>query len=181
MPKTIFAVLVAAWLAISPASAASAQTNHIAVDGCANLARIIYTEVAAAAIYGPGKSGPWKIDLGKDDISLCDHTAKTVSRAFTSALLSAGIDVNWRRSDGDSSDFCMHAFLSQCYPERYPHSIISEASAHTWLQNTWLIVSQAVMRDMYNPISSDVVSFRYNDLKLRLGLSLRSVVVFNDH
>jgi hypothetical protein len=96
MPKTIFAVLVAAWLAISPASAASAQTNHIAVDGCANLARIVYTEVAAAAIYGPGKSGPWKIDLGKDDISLCDHTAKTVSRAFTSALLSAGIDVNWR-------------------------------------------------------------------------------------
>ena len=179
MPKRIFAALVAAWLAISPASAAPAQTNHIAVDGCANLARIIYTEVAAAAIYGPGKSGPWKIDLGKDDISLCDHTAKTVSRAFTSAMFSAGVDVNWQR--GDASEYCMHAFLSQCYPEHYPYSIIAKASAQDWLQNAWLIVSQAVMRDMYNPISSDVVSFRYNDLKLRLGLALRSIVVFNDH
>jgi hypothetical protein len=47
--------------------------------------------------------------------------------------------------------------------------------------NSWTIVSEAVMSDMYNPFSSDIVSFRYDDLKLRLGLSLRSIGALNDH
>jgi hypothetical protein len=158
-------------------SVSQARSKDVAVDGCAMLARAIYTEVSSSAIHGPGNAGPWLIDQGRGDVVLCKHAAKTVSQAFTSAMSSAGIDVGWKRSRVDEiengSGHCLRAFLSQCYPDRNPRS---KSSANAFVvQNTWAIVRQAVMREMYNPASSDQVSFRANDLKLRLGLSLRSI------
>jgi hypothetical protein len=49
-----------------------------------------------------------------------------------------------------------------------------------YVQNSWSAVMQSVMREMYNPISSDEVRFRDDDLRLRLGLSLRSLGGRND-
>ena len=62
-----------------------------------------------------------------------------------------------------------------CYPDRYPLSSLASSTDSMLVQKSWAAVSQAVMREMYNPMSSDEVRFRDNDLKLRLGLSLRSV------
>lgn len=180
MAKRTFAVLLLSMCAGVPAGLVGAQPKPVAVDGCAKLARVVYAEVSAAAIYGPGKSGPWLIDLARGDIEVCSHAAKTVSQAFTSAMMTAGLEVYWRRDgyDGppDPGDFCLSGFLSQCYPNQSPPlSNTLYGANNTLVQKTWAIVSQAVMRDMYNPFSSDEVRFRDNDLKLRLGLSLRSI------
>jgi len=176
MARRSFATLLVSLLLTLPYSDTRARPIEVAVDGCAMLARAIYSEVSSSAIYGPGNAGPWLIDQKRGEIVLCEHVAKTVSRAFTSAMLSAGIDVGWRRDINDSrGHYCLSAYLSQCHPKRYRDSGGTSRANDPVVQKTWAIVARAVMREMYNPVSSDEVSFRSNDLKLRLGLSLRSI------
>ena len=177
MSRPLIAVLFLTLLIGLPAGDTRARTTEITVDGCAMLARAIYSEVSSSAMHGPGHAGPWLIDQGRGDIISCANVAKTVSQAFTSAMLSAGIDVNWQRGRIDGipgrRDYCLSAFLSGCYPDQLPPSE-NRANASV-VQSTWVLVKQAVMREMHNPISSNEVNFRSNDLKLRLGLSLRSI------
>jgi len=180
MAKRTFAVLLIALLAGFSAPQSRAQQIPVTVDGCAKLARVVYAEVSAAAIHGPGNAGPWVIDQGPGDIAVCAQVAKTVSHAFTSAMMSAGLEVSWNRDDysgpADRGDFCLSGFLSQCYPNQSPPLSNSILGANDALvRNSWAVVSQSVMREMYNPFSSDEVRFRDNDLKLRIGLSLRSM------
>ena len=181
MAKRTFATRAVLLLAALPAGQVNAQVIPVAVDGCALLARIVYSEVSSAAVYGPGRSGPWLIEQVPGDISICKHAAKTVSQAFTSAMMTTGLDVNWRRGwdDGvpDPGDYCLSGFLSQCYPEREPLSSIASGTDATLVHKRWAVVAQTVMRKMYNPISSDEVRFSESDLRLRLGLSLRSMRV----
>ena len=180
MAKRIFAVLLVSMVAGLPNGQAGAQPVPVAVDGCAKLARLVYAEVSAATAYGPGHSGPWLIDQGQGDIAVCPHVAKTVSAAFTSAMTSVGVEVSWHGADFDGppdrGDFCLSGFLSQCYPNQSPPLSDSIQRANdVMVQKSWAVVSQAVMREMYNPFSSDEVRFRDNDLKLRLGLALRAI------
>jgi len=177
MAKRIFAALISALVLGLATSQTQAQLSPIVVDGCAKLARVVYTEVSAAAVYGANRAGPWSINLGQGELSVCGHTAKTVSQAFTSAMLSAGIGVSWPRDEISNGDFCWSGFLSQCYPERDRLSYSGFGADAAFVQQSWSVVSQSVMREMYNPFSSDEVRFRGDDLKLRLGLSLRSVGV----
>ena len=176
MTKRTFVTLQLAMLAAIANSPVVAQPMPIAVDGCAKLARLVYAEVSAAAIYGAGNSGPWLIEIGQGEISVCSHVAKTVSQAFTSAMMSAGLEVSWRRDAYDAppepGHYCLSGYLSQCYPNQSPPLSNSTYSANDSLvQESWAVVARAVMREMYNPFSSDEVRFRDNDLKLRLGLS----------
>ncbi len=154
------------------------QITPVTVDGCAKLARVIHSEVSAAAMYGPGKSGPWLIDPGQGDISICTHAARTVSRAFTAAMKSAGVAVKWHVNDAWAnpipSDYCLNAFLAQCFPARSSVNAVDRGDPD-FVQRSWALVAKAVMREMHNPVSSDEVRFRDNDLKLRIGLSLRSI------
>jgi hypothetical protein len=178
--RNLATLVVAAALAMS-ASEVRAQQIPIAVDGCAELARVIYAEVSAAALYGPGKSGPWIIDSGQGDIFMCTHTAKTVSRAFTAAMMSAGIEVYWGHESGVRDDYCLSGFLSRCYPNRGTRFFVVHNVNTALVQKSWAVVSQSVMRAMHNPFSSDEVRFRDNDLKLRIGLSLRSIAAVDRH
>ena len=179
MAKRIFATHLILLIIALPATPPRAQLSPINVDGCAKLARVIYAEVSAAATYGPGRSGPWVINIGQGDISVCTHAAKTVSQAFTSAMSRAGVDVNWHRGHRNNYagpvDYCLNAFLSQCSPLRDSSANQKSGANANFVQDSWVVVAKAVMQAMYNPVSSDEVRFRKNDLKLRLGLSLRSV------
>jgi len=161
------------------ASDSEARSTAVTVDGCAMLARTVYSEVSSSAKYGPANAGPWLVDQERGDILVCEHVAKTVSRAFTAAMLSAGIDISWQRDGAGRTagrvHYCRSAFLSQCNPNEIRLSGTGSELGDTIVKNTWGIVAKAVMREMYNPISSNEVNFRVNDLKLRLGLSLRSV------
>lgn len=178
MAKRIFAAIAV----LLHAATVHGQLTPVAIDGCAKLARVVYSEVAASATYGPGKSGPWLIDLGQGDISICTHTARTVSRAFTSAMRSAGFSVNWhldyRAVNAVPVDYCLNTFLSQCSPDRHSADVVEQVDPG-FVEAIWAVVAKAVMREMYNPASSDEVRFRYNDLKLRIGLSLRSIEVIS--
>ncbi len=179
MAKRNVATLVVVAVLAMVTSEARAQQMSVAVDGCAELARVIYAEVSAAALYGPGKSGPWVIDPGQGDIAVCTHTTKTVSRAFTAAMMSAGIEVYWGHETGDRDDFCLSSFLSRCHPNRGTRFFIGYHANTALVQKSWAAVSQSVMRAMHNPFSSDEVRFRDNDLKLRIGLSLRSIAAMD--
>lgn len=154
------------------ASSARAQQVAVSVDGCAELARAVYEEVSSAAIRGSHRGGPWMISPRYEHLSVCETTTQTVSRAFTLAMASAGIDVRWSAT-GDApspGDYCLSAFLPQCYPGRYPLGHIDDL----FVQSSWAVTSQSVMRAMANPFSSNEVRFRPNELKLRIGLALRS-------
>lgn len=154
-------------------SNARAQQIAVSVDGCAKLARAVYEEVSGAAIYGSHRGGPWVINPRHEHVSICETTTRTVSRAFTMAMASAGIEVRWSVPESDPSpgDYCLSAFLSQCYPRRYP---LGQTDA-MFVQSSWAVISQSVMRAMANPFSSNEVRFRPNEMKLRIGLALRSV------
>ncbi len=175
MAKRTFAALMALSVLVLPAAAAEAQLKPAAVDGCAKLARVIYSEVSMAALYGPSRGGPWNIDLGQGDLEVCEHAAKTVTRAFTSAMQVAGFSVSWGPDRNQNGDFCWSGFISQCYPGRDRVAYLSDGTDPEFVNRVWATVSQAVMREMYNPFSSDEIRFRDDDLKLRLGLALRSV------
>lgn len=160
---------------------AAASRDEYSIDSCAVLARIIYTEVQSAARFGPGSAGPWRIQGGEGDIEVCEHAAKTVSRAFTSAWLNAGVTVRWNHGEDYAKTFCRGEFLSRCDPEFEPVDATTLVMASKKVESSWTIVAQTVMDDMYNPFSSDIVSFRADDLKLRLGLLLRSIGALGDH
>ncbi|MCH9694929.1 MAG: hypothetical protein K0U72_10500 [Gammaproteobacteria bacterium] len=153
---------------------ASAEAVPVDIDGCAELARVVYSEVQASALRGPGQSGPWLINPGTGDIHICQTAAKTVSQAFSQAMSSAGRDMRWDHSRVRRGDYCQSGILSQCYPDtNLAYSGMSRSTSY--VQKSWMVVLQAVMGEMHNPISSDEVRFRKEDLKLRLGLGLRSI------
>lgn len=174
MAKWNFAAITAAAILVLPGSDAHAQEITVRVDGCAVLARAVYDEVSAAALYGPRSSGPWQISAGNERLFECDTVARTVSRAFTSAMASAGIDVRWQSGVVDRGDYCLSIYLSQCYPDRGAGSAGTRYGDSEFVRRAWSVVSHSVMRQMANPYSSDEVRFNDDHLKLRLGLSLRS-------
>ena len=153
---------------------ASAEAVPVDVDGCAELARVVYSEVQASALRGPGQSGPWLMSPEAGEIRICKTAAKTVSRAFSQAMMGSGRDVQWDRYRGRGGEYCLSGFLSQCYPDT-SLDYASTSTSVSYIQKSWMVVLQAVMREMHNPVSSDEVRFRKDDLKLRLGLGLRSI------
>jgi hypothetical protein len=175
MAKWIIAVIAAQLVLLAPGSQTAAQQIDVSVDGCALLARAVYEEVSVAAKSAPHRAGPWVINPRFENIAVCETATRTVSKAFKLAMASAGINVIWGASGIDPGDICQSAFLSQCYPNRYPLGNTSGDPDAVFVQSSWELVSRSVMRAMANPYSSDEVKFRPSELKLRIGLALRSV------
>lgn len=173
MAKRTFAVAALLALISVGSQPALAQPADYHIDGCAKLARIIYSEVANAALYGPGEGGPWMIEQGLGSDAQCTHVAKTVSRAFTAALGSAGYSTQFDNFHGDAGDACLSHYLSQCYPDRYP--LTDGVGGYGLVLRLWSAVTQTVMRQMHNPYSSNQIQFRDSELRLRLGLALRTI------
>ena len=154
-------------------AAGAANAEAIRINGCAELARVVYDEVQSNALYGPGQSGPWYISAGEGAIHECRTTSETVSRAFTHAMQSAGYTVSWRGAKPDAGNYCYSHYISQCDP--YGGGFLPTDPVPGLTHKAWFVVSQSVMREMANPHSSDVVRFRSNDLRLRIGLALRGI------
>ncbi len=147
-----------------------AEAESVKRDGCAELASVVYSEVLSTALNGVLHAGPWHFGTVYEDVHICATTSETVSRAFTSAMTSAGHDVSWSGRGGDA---CLSGFLSQCYPNRSnPWDLPGD---NRLVGEAWLAVSQSVLQQMHNPYSSNEVRFRSNELRLRLGLALRTV------
>ncbi len=157
------------------AGVAAAQSAEIKSDGCAELAKVVYSEVQSSALYGPGQSGPWVIDSVQGDVRSCSTVAKTVSQAFTSAMQSVGEEVWWGEIPDARGDACLSHYLSQCYPNRGSFAATLSFADGASVAERWAEVTRNVMREMHNPYSSDEIRFRPGVLKLRLGLSLRNM------
>lgn len=167
--------MAVAGLAAGPLGIAGAQEIDVTADGCAELARAVYDEVAAAAISGPQRSGPWVIGQPFRSASVCASTTKTVSRAFRLAMSSAGVDVRWSDEPMDPGDYCLSGFLAQCYPRGVVMTSGSIEPNALIVHEAWSAVSQTVMRTMANPYSSNEVRFDPDHLRLQLGLALRTI------
>ncbi len=175
MAKWRFAAIAVALVILMTFDESQARTIPVEIDGCALLARIVHDEVGSAALYGPGNGGPWRLDPALDRPHECGTVTRTVSRAYTSAMTSAGYDVRWHDGKDRSGDHCFSMHLPQCYPNRDGSDFDTTASSTDFVQQTWSVVSQTVMRHMANPHSSDVIRFNGASLRLRLGLSLRTI------
>ncbi len=140
MAKRNFAALMLASIAaLAVTNNARAQEPFIGVDGCAVLAQLVYAEVTAAAWYRSSSHRPWMSKPRATEITVCNQTTRTVSKAFTSAMTSVGAEVRWGYPSDDPGDYCWSGFLDQCYPDR------SRLGASA---NTWSAVSRTILRAM---------------------------------
>ena len=139
------------------------------IDGCAILASVIYTEVTAARLgFSHGSYGDW-LYAGRDSISLCNRTARSVTGAFAAALQQTNIYVTWGFHTGYSGDYCLSHFLSQCYPTRDPAMPAPGRDDQAFVQRSWHAVFEAVSSQMSTYPGSDIARFNGHEL----GRSIR--------
>lgn len=164
MAKRKFAALMLASIgALALTNNVRAEEPFIGVDGCAVLADLVHTELTAAAWYGPGDFGAWPGYPGETEMTICNQTARTVSKAFTSAMASIGAEIRWGDSSINPGDVCQSGFLEQCYPERYPKDGSNA---------TWATLSKIVQRAMPFGTASDRATFSPGAMRLALRSAL---------
>ena len=164
MAKRKFAALMLASIgALAMANNVRAGEPFIGVDGCAVLAELVYTELTVAAWYGPGDFGAWPRNPGETEITICNQTARTVSKAFTSAMTSIGTEVRWGLPSVNPGDVCQSGFLEQCYPDRYPLD-----APH----DTWGTLRKVVQQAMPFGTASDRAIFSSGAMRLALRSAL---------
>ena len=164
MAKRKFAALMLASIgALAFTNNVRAGEPFIGVDGCAVLAELVYTEITAAAWYGPGDFSAWPRSPGATDITICNQTARTVSKAFTSAMTSIGKEVRWGLPSINPGDVCQSGFLEQCYPDRYPFDAPN---------NTWGTLSKIVQQAMPFGSASDQAIFSSEAMRRALRSAL---------
>ena len=152
---------------------AGAQHAAIGVDGCAILASVIYTELTQARLGYTSPSGADLPYAGRDEITLCNQSARSVTGAFSAALRSTNIHVTWGFHTGYSGDFCLSHFLSQCYPRGNPAMPALSKSEQSFLMRSWHAVHDSVQRRMAHYPGSDVARFKAGEL----GRSIRRSVL----
>ena len=152
-----------------------AQRAVIGVDGCAVLAAVVYTEVTKARL---GHSSGSAADLpyaGRDEITLCNQSARSVTRAFSAALRGMNIHVTWGFHTGYSGDYCLSHFLSQCYPRGNPAMPNLSKSERSFVMRSWQAVHDAVQHRMAHYPGSDVARFEAGDLGRSIRRSVRAL------
>ena len=151
---------------------ASAQHALIGVDGCAILASVVYTEVAQARLgYSPG-SGANLLYTGRDEIALCNQSARSVTHAFSAALRTTNIHVTWGFHTGYSGDYCLSHFLSRCYPRGNPAMPPLSKSERSFVMHSWQAVHDSVQSHMTQYAGSDVVRFQAGELRQSIRRSV---------
>jgi len=164
MAKRKFAALMLASIgALALTNNVRAGEPFIGVDGCAVLAELVYSEITAAAWYGPGGFSAWPRNPGETDITICNQTARTVSKAFTSAMTTIGTEVRWGLSSINPGDVCESGFLEQCYPDRYPFDSPND---------TWGTLSKIVQQAMPFGSASDRAIFSSGAMRRALRSAL---------
>jgi hypothetical protein len=171
--RSIFLAGIVVGTCITWSAAASAQHALIGVDGCAILATVVYAEVVQARLgYSPG-SGANLLYTGRDELALCNQSARSVTRAFSAALRSTDIHVTWGFHTGYSGDYCLSHFLSRCYPRANPSMPPLSKSERSFVMHSWQAVHDSVQTHMAQYPGSDVVRFQAREL----GRSIRRSVL----
>ena len=157
--------------ALAISGQARAEQARRDAAGCSVLADIIYSEVTAAIWRGPQALGSVTDERASHGIAVCAQTSRTVSKAFSAAMISVGADFRWDDAPPHPGDYCLSGFLAQCYPGRYP------------LQSPvgrWGAVSGTVQRAMPLGVASDQSIFSRDALRLALRAALGMGSHFGD-
>lgn len=156
---------------------AYAQQSLIGIDGCAILASVVYTEVTEARLgYSSGPYGAW-LYSGRNEVTLCNQTARSTTSAFTSALRKANIYVTWGLHTGYSGDYCLSHFLSQCYPTGDPAMPPLSETDRSFVTRSWQAVYDSIARQMSMYPGSDASRFHGPEL----GRSIRRSITASVH
>ncbi len=150
-------------------TAARAQSAIIGMDGCAILASVVYSEVTRARLgYSSGPAAN-PLYTGRNEITLCNQTTRSVTRAFTAALRQSNLYVTWGFHAGYSGDYCLSHFLSQCYPSGDPAMPPLREEDRSFVMRSWRAIRGAVYDNMALNPGSDVTRFNGGEL----GRSIR--------
>lgn len=161
MANRNFAALMLAGIAILTLSNnARAEEHYIGVDGCAVLAQLVYTEVTAAARYGPDGMRTLVDEANDTGIAVCYQTTRTVSRAFNSAMTSMGSQVRWGYPSINPGDACLSTCLDQCHPDS------------SRLGATWRAVRKTVRQAMTDAVTTDQSIFNSSTMRRALRFAL---------
>jgi hypothetical protein len=143
---------------------ARAQDPVIGVDGCAILASVVYTEVTESRLGFSAGSGGNALYAGRNEITLCNQTTRSVTRAFAAALRQSNLYVTWGFHTGFSGDYCLSHFLSQCYPRRDAAMPAWSKTEQSFVMRSWQAVQSSVQSRMLRLPGSDVARFNGSEL-----------------
>ena len=152
---------------------ARAQDPVIDVDGCVILAAIVTTEVVEARLGFSAGYGNNLLLAGRDEVALCNQTARSVTGAFKAALRQADIHVAWGFHTGYRGDYCLSHVLSRCYPTGDPGLPPLSNDERLFVMRSWQAVRDAVQYRMVINPGSDVARFRGDELRRSIRQSMR--------
>ena len=169
--RNVVAIAVALGVVLFMDRPVRAQNPLIGVDGCAILATLVYTEISrAGSARGPGRALEYP---GRDEVTICNHTARTVTRAFSKSLQNRNIYISWTPGSPSSGDYCNSHYLSQCYPDSNPYMPPLSDGDYAFMMKNWRAIMMALAPTM-TPVSSGSVSrFEQSDLRLGIRRSLQ--------
>ncbi len=151
---------------------ARAQNLVIGVDGCAILASVVFTEVTEARL---GYSSGFPRDLlyaGRNEITVCNETARSVTGAFAAALRQSNVYVTWGFHTGYRGDYCLSHFLSQCYPTGDPAMPPLDEMERSFVLRSWQAVQDSVRYGMASYPGNDVARFEIDELARSIRRSI---------
>ena len=162
--RTIVFVCFLLTVSLGWPAVARAQGALIGIDGSALLASVIYTEVTEARLGGTSGPGGNPLYASRNEISLCNQAARSVTRAFSAALRQSNLYVTWGFHSGYSGDFCLSHFLSECYPAGNPAMPPFGKEDRAFVMRSWQAVQSAVQDNMALHPGSDVARFNGAEL-----------------
>ena len=163
------AVLITAFTA---QESVRAQQPLIGVDGCAILATLVYTEISDAGMFHSSGLAGMLTYLGRDEVTICNRAAQTVSGAFASSLRQMNIYISWGAGHRGSGDYCLSHYLSQCYPRGNPNMPALSVRDRLFVSHTWRAVFATVSGRVGVMPGGDVVRFKADDLRRDLRSSI---------
>ena len=169
--KCFPAVAVLAALMIS-GEPPHAQTPIVGIDGCTQLAALVYSEVTHAGAVrsrGPGRTFEHH---GPDEVKICNHAARAVTRAFSRSLQDLNIYVSWGNHTPNNGDYCDSHYLEQCYPSTHPFMPPMTEGDYAFVMTNWRAIVMALMPTMSNGIEAGVSRFDQGDVRQSIRRSL---------
>ena len=149
-----------------------AQQPPDGVDGCAVLASVVHAEVTRARIGHSMEPNGDLLSSGRSEMTLCNQTARSATRAFASALRQAKVFVTWGFHTGYSGDYCLSQFLLQCYPTGDPAMPPLSTEDRAFVMRIWQAVHDSIAPRMSLHPGSDVSRFQGNELALSIRRSI---------
>lgn len=170
--RNVGALAAALGIVLSAGMPAHAQNPVIGVDGCAILATLIYTEISRAGDTRPRGPGGMFEHPGRNEVTICNRTARTVTRAFSKSLQNRNIYISWGPDDNVSGDYCLSHYLSQCYPDNHPYMPPMSDGDYAFVMKHWRAIMVALAPTMRGDWSGSVSRFEQTDVRLGIRRSL---------